>query len=163
MKIEEYLTKAIKTTLILLVILLPIYFDKSLVGIYDISKATVLWIGATFILGCWISLVSLRKGIPPKTILTFSLFAWAIVNILAFIFSESPIISIFGFYKRYNGLLTHLSYTIIALSLITFGDKEFLKKIIKIIIAVGTISAIYGIMQYSGTDYFFPERSAGGI
>ncbi|MBU1262269.1 O-antigen ligase family protein, partial [bacterium] len=61
----------------------------------------------------------------------------------------------------YNGLLTHLSYTIIALSLIAFGDKEFLKKIIKIVIAVGTISAIYGIMQYSGTDYFFPERPGG--
>ena len=59
-------------------------------------------------------------------------------------------------------MLTHLSYTIIALSLITFGDREFLKKIIKIAIAVGTISAIYGIMQYSGTDYFFPERPGGG-
>jgi tetratricopeptide (TPR) repeat protein len=163
MKIEEYLTKAIKTTLVLLVILLPIYFDKSLVGIYDISKATVLWIGAIFILGCWICRIFIGKGsLPPKNILTFSLFAWAIVNILAFIFSESPIISIFGFYKRYNGLLTHLSYIIIALSLVTFGDKEFLKKIIKIVIVVGTVSAIYGIIQYSGTDYFFPERPGGG-
>ncbi|MBU2461729.1 hypothetical protein KKH65_02500, partial [bacterium] len=162
MNIEKYLTNAIKTTLVLLVILLPLYFDKSLVGIYDISKATVLWIGAVFILGCWVSLVSFGKGSLPKTILSFSLLAWVIVNILATIFSESFLISIFGFYKRYNGLLTHLSYAIIALSLATFGDKEFLKKIIKIAIAIGTISAIYGIMQYSGTDYFFPERPGGG-
>jgi len=162
MNIEKHLTNAIKTTLVLLVILLPLYFDKSLVGIYDISKATVLWIGAVFILGCWVSLVSFGKGSLPKNILIFSLFAWAIVNILATIFSESLLISIFGFYKRYNGLLTHLSYTIIALSLATFGDREFLKKIIKIAIVVGTISAIYGIMQYSGTDYFFPERPGGG-
>ncbi|MDI6752186.1 MAG: O-antigen ligase family protein [bacterium] len=162
MKIEEYLTKAIKITLVTLIILLPLYFDKSLVGIYDISKATVLWIGGVFILGCWLSLLSLGKGFPPKTILTLSLFAWAIVNILATISSESPLISIFGFYKRYNGLLTHLSYTVIALSLIRFGDKEFLKKIIKIVIVIGVISAIYGIMQYFGTDYFFPERQGGG-
>ena len=100
MNIEKYLEKAIKITLVLLVILLPLYFDKSLVGIYDISKATVLWIGAVFILGCWLSLLSIGKGFPPKTIFTLSLFVWAIVNILATIFSESPIISIFGFYKR---------------------------------------------------------------
>jgi tetratricopeptide (TPR) repeat protein len=160
--IERCLEKSIRGAIILAVVIVPLYFDRSLVGIYDISKATVLWLTAIFISGCWLYLLSLRKGFPPKTLLVLSIFAWITVNILATIFSESPIISIIGFNGQYNGLFTHLSYTILALSLITFGDKEFLKKLIKIIVIVGIISSIYGIMQYYGTDVFFPGRSEGG-
>lgn len=46
--------------------------------------------------------------------------------------------------------------------MMNFFDIEYLKKIIKIIIIIGVISGIYAIFQYTGNDFFFPEREGGG-
>ncbi len=163
MKTIRFLESAIKIIIISSLIIIPLYFDKNIVGIYDISKATLLWVFAFIILGLWASLIVLKGRFEIfKNLFNLPILVWLLVNILSTIFSDAPIISFFGFYKRYEGLLTHFSYIIICLAIINFGNMDYLKKIIKLIIIIGVLSGIYAIFQFLGMDVFFPERPEGG-
>jgi tetratricopeptide (TPR) repeat protein len=161
-KVADLLERAVKVILVVSLILIPLYFDKSLVGIYDISKATCLWISTLLIFGCGSALFLVKPVTPSKYSLTLPLIAWLSVNILSTAFSEAPIISLLGFYKRYDGLLTHIGYITLSFVAFYFCEREFLKKILKIIVFVGIISAIYAILQFYGTDIFFVEREERG-
>ncbi|MEW6102868.1 MAG: O-antigen ligase family protein [bacterium] len=159
----NYLEKAIKVILASSLVIISLYFDKNIVGIYDISKASGLWVFAFIILSLWISLIVLKgKCEFFKNPLNLPILLWLLVNITSTITSDAPIISLFGFYKRYDGLLTQISYIIIALSFIHLCDISYLKKIITLIAIVGIISGIYAVFQYYGMDFFFPERTGGG-
>ncbi|HAW49986.1 TPA: hypothetical protein DCX16_03440 [bacterium] len=160
-KTARYIETAIKLAIASTVVITSFYFDKNIVGIYDISKATVVWVFGFIVTGLWACLIIIKRNFF-KTPLNIALFFWLLVNILSTIFSDSSIISLFGFYKRYDGLLTYFSYTIICLAMVNIGDINYLKKIIKIIVIVGLISGVYAIFQYLGMDIFFPEREGGG-
>lgn len=163
MKTIRFLELAIKIITTGSLIIIPLYFDRNIVGIYDISKATCLWISGGLILSLWLSLIVLNPGFKFfKNSLNFPILAWFLVNILSTIFSDAPIVSFFGFYKRYEGLLTITSYIIISFAITHFFDIEYLKKIVKIIVIIGVISGIYAIFQYYEADPFFPEREGGG-
>ncbi|MEW6007991.1 MAG: hypothetical protein AB1595_07625, partial [bacterium] len=122
----SYLEKAIKITIASSLIIVSLYFDKNIVGIYDISKATCLWILAFIILGLWFSLIVLKgKCEFFKNPLNLPILLWLLVNITSTITSDAPIISLFGFYKSYEGLLTQISYIIIALAVIHLCDISY--------------------------------------
>jgi|GEM_PF-4062567 len=163
MKIIRLLERAIRIVIASSLIIIPLYFDKNIVGLYDISKATLLWAISSIIFSLWISIIVLKGRFEFfKNPLNLPILIWFLVNILSTITSEAFIISLFGFYKRYEGLLTQAGYIIIALAVINFFNLEYLKKIIKIIVIIGVISGIYAIFQYFGMDSFFPEREAFG-
>lgn len=140
-------------------VVVSLYFDKNIVGIYDISKATCLWVFFIVILSLWTCLWVLKWRVEYfKNPLNLPIFIWLLVNILSTIFSDAPIVSFLGFYKRYEGLLTMLSYIIISFAIINFFDLEYLKRFIKIIVIIGVISGIYAIFQYTGCDFFLPGK-----
>lgn len=159
----RFLESLIRIITIGSLVIIPLYFDKNIVGIYDISKATCLWVFSIIILSLWTCLCILKGRVEYfKNPLNLPIIIWLLVNILSTIFSDAPIISFFGFYKRYEGLLTMVSYIIISFAIMIFFDIKYLKRLIKIIVIIGVISGIYAIFQYSGSDFFFPERPPGG-
>ena len=61
--------------------------------------------------------------------------------------------SLHGKYKRYEGLLTYITYfTIYFVAMQTFRRKAQLKTLIETISIVGGVVALYGILQYLGLD-----------
>jgi hypothetical protein len=79
------------------------------------------------------------------------LFLW-ITNILSTIFSKHIIISIYGCYDRWEGLLTYSFYLFLTYVIANVNSPIIIKRIIWAIIIASGLSSLYGIIQSLGMD-----------
>ncbi|MFH1562177.1 MAG: tetratricopeptide repeat protein [Nitrospirota bacterium] len=148
--------KIIRGILILIVIIIPIFFWLPLYDTFDLGKLTIMYSLSLIILGLWLIKAIASKDVKLcRTPLDIPILAYLGINIVATLTSVSPTISLFGFYKRYEGLLPITNYLFLFYVVVNFmNTPKLINRLIKTIIMTATIIAIYGLFQHFDHDPF---------
>lgn len=147
--------KIIRFLLLCVILCIPVWFDLRLYATFDLAKLTLLYLFVIPMLGCWaIKWLSSRQCCLVRTPLDIPILAFWGINIICTVISWSPCISLFGFYKRYEGLFAMTGYICLYYLVVNFADRTFVKKMIKTAIFVAVFESIYGIFQHFGHDPF---------
>ncbi len=142
--------------LLLLVLLIPaLMLPGPLEDGYDLPKYLVLMlISAAMILIAILTQadrpINLKLSLPD--ILVFAFLGWLT---LSTIFSENPIFSLLGIYKRREGLLTWFAYaTIYFTASRTLINKARVYQFVVVSLIVSIPISVYGILQHFGIDFW---------
>ncbi len=148
--------KIIRGILILIVIIIPTFFWLPLYDTFDLGKLTILYSLSLIILGLWIIKAIASKEVKLcRTPLDIPILVYLGIQIVATLISVSPTISLFGFYKRYEGLFPITNYLFLFYVVVNFmNTPKLIARLIKTIIITAVIIAIYGISQHFGHDPF---------
>src|SRR3989304_9735444 len=155
-KITFYCDKLIIGLLLASVIIIPLFFDIRLYSVFDLSKVMALYLLTIAILVVWsVTLIFKHDFKFSHTAIDISLLAFIFVFVISSIMSINPIMSLFGTYKRFEGLTATLCYILIFYATVNFvNTKKRLYWLIIAIIAGTTVSSSYGIAQHLGFDIF---------
>ncbi len=85
-----------------------------------------------------------------------------IVGCLATIFSITPVDSLLGNYKRYDGLISLIVYLCLFFLIVNYVKKEMICMFINAIIISTCLMCAYGILQFYGIDLFSWSTNFGG-
>lgn len=154
--VSAYCDKVITGLLIATVIIVPLLFDIRLYSVFDLSKVTALYLLAVAILVAWTILLACKHDFKfSHTALDIPILAYICVFIISSIISINPIMSLFGTYKRFEGLTATLCYIFIFYATVNFvTTKKRLYFLIISILGGAIVSACYGIAQHLGFDFF---------
>lgn len=160
--LPNFCDKVIRGILILIVIIIPTFFWLPLYDTFDLAKLTLLYTLNLVILALWLIKAIASKEVKLcRTPLDIPILAYLGINILVTLTSVSPTISLFGFYKRYEGLLPITNYLFLFYVVVNFmNTPALIKRLIKAMILTATIIAIYGIFQRFDHDPFTWSFSA---
>ncbi|TLD40299.1 MAG: TPR domain protein, putative component of TonB system [Candidatus Jettenia ecosi] len=138
------------------VIIVPLFFDIRLYSVFDLSKVTVLYLLTIAILVVWSIMFTLNFHFTcSHTSIDIPILAYIGVFIISSILSINPMMSLFGAYKRFEGLTATVCYIFLFYTTVNFvtTKKRFYFLLISII-AGAAISSCYGIAQHIGFDMF---------
>lgn len=127
---------------------LPFTFDQ-----FDIVKVFVMRACALIALGGW-SWHMLSKGgkirWTPLAWLVLAFLAWVA---LSAVFSIHPPTAIFGKYRRFEGLLSFITYAVMFFLTLQFVDRPSrIKQLIQSLFWSSVVVAGYGLLQFAGLD-----------
>jgi O-antigen ligase len=130
-----------------------LYFQTNLADPFNSPK---LW--ALLFLASWLSgyVVSYRKEIfsnKPITRLFYLVAAFVFFSLIATVFANFHQTAIFGDTQRRNGFISYVSLAIIIIATSIFVRLFNIKNIYLVTYFVGTISAIYALMQTTDNDF----------
>lgn len=128
----------------------PLLFTPFLFSGFELGKAILLRF-ATLVALLSILFVVIKHGkfywIKISSKLWIVLGFFILFNVLACVFSISPMISFWGSYERQHGLLQLLYYILFFLLFINFVEKSDVKKIIYWLCATGVFISLIAILQ----------------
>ena len=154
--ISNYCEKIIIGLLLSAIIAIPLFFDIRLYSVFDLSKVTALYLITISILVVWLILLAFRHDLKFSHIpINIPILAYITIFVISSIISINPIMSLFGTYKRFEGLTATLCYILLfyaTVNFITTTKRVYLLTIS--IVSCATISSIYGIIQHFGLDVF---------
>ncbi len=138
------------------VIFVPLWFDIRLYSVFDLSKVTALYLLTIAILVIWTIILTFNHNFKfLHTAIDIPLLAYILVFIVSSAISINPIMSLFGTYKRFEGLTATLCYIFVFYATVNFiTTKKRLYLLIVSILAGALISSCYGIAQHLGVDFF---------
>jgi O-antigen ligase/Flp pilus assembly protein TadD len=145
--------KVLKWLILSVPLFLPLIFERITYDLFDIPKLTVLRLVVAVAVIVWLTKLlkpggQIKIGRPE---LFFG--AFLVLAILSTIFSIHPATSLIGKYKRYEGLLTFITYFwLYFVALQTFTDADDVRRVISLMSVAGAIVAFYGLLQYLGLD-----------
>ena len=138
------------------VIIVPLFFDIRLYSVFDLSKVMALSLLTIVTLVVWsIALVFKHDFKFSHTAIDVPILSYIFIFIISTIISINPIMSLFGTYKRFEGLTATLCYILLFYSIVNFITTK--RRVYFFIIAIVTgafISSMYGIAQHLGFDIF---------
>ncbi|MCF6157672.1 MAG: tetratricopeptide repeat protein [wastewater metagenome] len=148
--------KLVLSLLIAAVIIVPLFFDIRLHSVFDLSKVTALYLLTIAIVIVWSVALSFTSRFPfVHTPLDIPILAYLLVFIISSMLSINPLMSLFGTYKRFEGLTATVCYLFLFYTVVNFvTTKRRLYLILVSIIAGAFISSCYGIAQHLGFDVF---------
>ncbi len=154
--IITYCDKLIIALLIATVVVVPLFFDIRLYSVFDLSKVTALYLLTIAILVIWTIKLAFKYDFKfSYTAIDIPILAYIFIFIISSAISINPIMSLFGTYKRFEGLTAAICYIFIFYATVNFvTTKKRLYCLILAILAGATISSCYGIAQHLGFDYF---------
>jgi len=154
--IMNYFDKLIMGLLIASVVIVPLFFDIRLYSVFDLSKVMALYLLTIAILVVWSIVFAFKHDFKfTHTALDIPILAYIFIFIVSSIISINPIMSLFGTYKRFEGLTATLCYILIFYTTVNFiTTQKRLYLLIIAIVAGATVSSIYGIAQHLGFDIF---------
>jgi len=154
--IPIYCEKLIIGLLIAVVVTVPLFFDIRLYSVFDLSKVIALYLLTIAILVVWSIALVFKHGFKfSYTVLDIPVLAYIFIFIISSVISINPIVSLFGTYKRFEGLAATLCYILIFYATVNFITTK--RRIFFFTIAiVGGVSlaSMYGIAQHLGFDIF---------
>lgn len=147
--IEKYILMIIMIVLIglpsLKLLSYILYTSGILYDSFQINQVYLLWLMIPFLFIVYIlDIIINNKKINYVDIIIYFLI---ILSIVSTIFAVNRNISIYGEYKRNEGLLSIISYYLIFLNLKNINNKKYVNIIIKTIVTVGIVQVIYAILQ----------------
>jgi len=154
--ITFYSDKLIVGLLLATVITVPLFFDIRLYSVFDLSKVMALYVLTIAILVVWLIALVFKHGFKfSHTAIDIPILAYIFIFIISSIISINPVMSLFGTYKRFEGLTATLCYIFLFYVTVNFvtSQKRFYLLIIAIVTGA-TVSSIYGIAQHLGFDIF---------
>ncbi|MFH1563249.1 MAG: O-antigen ligase family protein [Nitrospirota bacterium] len=156
-----YCDKIIIGSVMLMIFWIPLFFGLNINSL-DLQKIALMWTLSLIIAITWIiKIVFTREFKFVRTPLDIPILAYLLISIIATIFSIHPIISLFGFYNHFEGLLMLITYIFLYYSVVNFINKEILPWMLNVIILSGVLVAGYAILQYYGLDPVKWEMSFG--
>jgi len=151
----------IKAGVFLAIFLIPLYFDTRLYNVFDLSKLVCMYIICLIILIGWaIRLIFTNEKIG-LSFLKIPLTSFFIISLLSVLFSLNKIVSIFGYYRHYEGLLSLICYLILFLSVVNLFEKKSIPLLIDALLLTGALCSIYGVIQHYRLDPFSWSGAAG--
>jgi O-antigen ligase len=86
------------------------------------------------------------------------LLVYALLTFLSAVFAKYPILAMFGEADRHEGLLSHLSYMVVAFSAILLCKNEkALRILLSVLLVSASVLCVVGIFQFFDHCYFFSE------
>ncbi len=148
--------------LILLAFLTPLFFLPTTSEFYEFNKQTLLVGTAAFLLLIWgVKMVAQRKFLVTRTPLDLPLIIFAIVYVLATIFSTDRFVSLAGFYPRFWGSTVSI-LSLIILYFVAVSNLRSRTLVTNALLAavIGTVvAALLNILHFFGL-YVFSEAWA---
>lgn len=137
--------------MIVLIVLVAIAFDTDTFDVFNLTKFTIVLLGAIVITCLWIvESVQRRKFLRPRTGLELALLSLLGATAIGTALSFSKIVALIGFYKSYDGLIAITAFTILALSAAeVFDSRDAIRRaLIGASFVGGGFAAFYGVLQY---------------
>lgn len=160
--IGVYCDRVIIACIVLMIFAIPLFFGLNINSL-DLQKIALMRTLSSIIAIIWIAKIIFTREIRfVRTPLDFPILAFLLSSIIATIFSINPIISLFGFYGHFEGLLIIVNYIFLYYCVVNFINKELFVFVINVIILSGILVAGYGIIQHYGLDPVKWELFTGG-
>ncbi|MEK9149842.1 MAG: O-antigen ligase family protein [Candidatus Desantisbacteria bacterium] len=142
----------------LFILVIPLAVDPRTNGLYDIPKISLLYLFASGCLLLFIIEAEKKKKIDlVQNRIFYALGLFLLINLVSTFLSISPVLSIFGLYRRYDGLLTLFSYITL---LFAFANYGRIKDTAYAILIAAVLVSSYAILQHFGI-YIIPSLTAG--
>lgn len=154
--ITDYCDKILVGLLIITVFFVPLWFDIRLYSVFDLSKVNALYLSTIAILVIWTIILAFKGDFKfLHTAIDIPILAYIFIFIISSAISISPVMSLFGTYKRFEGLIATLCYIFVFYATVNFiTTKKRLYLLIISILAGAIVSSCYGIAQHLGFDFF---------
>ncbi|MEW6482532.1 MAG: O-antigen ligase family protein [bacterium] len=140
---------------------IPVYFDTRLYNVFDLSKLAAMYILCLIILLGWVIKLVFSKEKINFGPLKWQVLIFFIISLLSVLFSINKIVSIFGYYRHYEGLLSLICYLILFLSIVSFFERKSVPLLVDTLLITGAICSLYGIVQHYRFDPFSWSGAAG--
>jgi O-antigen ligase len=136
-----------------ILVLLPLAVSRISYDQFDMVKLAIFKVLVLAIAVVWVS----RMVAKPRPIVwswrEALLIGFLVLGVLSVITSIHIPTSLHGKYKRYEGLLTFITYiTSYLIALQVFRKKGHIRTLFEVISFTGAIVAFYGILQFAGLD-----------
>lgn len=146
---RERLGSARKTVVLFLLAAIPVAFDPTTREVFNVTKVTLLYVGALLMTTLWIVewLVHGRRPVWRNGLHwpVLGLVGWTIVSTVA---SISPPVSVFGTYGTFDGLLATIAFAIVFFAAAdAFMPFELRRVLAVLFIGGGGPVALYGLIQ----------------
>ncbi|OFW45984.1 MAG: hypothetical protein A2163_10560, partial [Actinobacteria bacterium RBG_13_35_12] len=153
---KSFWINAIEASIIALVILVPIAFYPRCITVFLPAKEVVSSVLVLLALMFWFLKMISRKEIKfTYTPLNFPTLSFMAICLLSLIWSNSFFVSL----KELPLFLTGpLLYFVITNNI---SDDRTIRRILNVLLIVGSLFGIYGILQYNGIDFSFWTRNIG--
>jgi O-antigen ligase len=129
----------------------PLAFNTDTFDVFNLTKFTLATLVALVVIGLWIveSLQS-RKLLIPRTGIELPMIALLLASAITTALTFAKVVSILGFYKSYDGLISIAVFTVIGICTAeVFDTKQQIRSALYALAFAGGIpSAIYGVLQY---------------
>lgn len=166
-KLSRYCEAWIEAGWLVVLILIPLFFNVYSSRVFEPDKITLLRSIALTLIAAWAILQVERLSIPLdkqeswgnrvrawlRTPLVLPTLALVAVYLIATIFSVTPRVSFLGSYQRLQGTYTLLSYiTVFAMLLSVMRRQEQIERLITVIVLTSLPISLYGLLQKLGID-----------
>lgn len=151
---KKYFDLAIEILFLSLLFLAAIIFDRRIGIVFSLTKATTIRFFTILILSAWaIKILIFREHKWARTILDWPVLTYLLACTIATITSVHVYISFFGFYGRFEGLITLYNFGLVFFITTNYiTDVKALKRLVATVFSAGTIMALYAIIQRKGID-----------
>lgn len=149
--ISETLRKIRRGVVVFSMAAVPLAFNTDTFDVFNLTKFTLVIVLTLVALGLWIfESVQRKRVLFPRTGIELPMLALLLAAGLSTLASFAKVVSILGFYKSYDGLISIAAFTVFALSAAEVLDsKAHLRACLYALAFGGGIpSAVYGVLQY---------------
>ncbi len=165
-KPQERVGEATYWLAVSLLVGVPLAFSTAVYRMYSLPKFALLLMGAAALVPLLILTVmrtpdlrgELRRSLASRQVLLVSIYT--VVILISTLFGVSPVASLFGSSYNQMGLLTHLCFFILFVSVIAVvgtSEKRF-RGVLWAMTLTGLAVATYAFMQFFGKDPFLQAR-----
>ncbi len=153
---KSFFTNAIEVSIITLIVLVPIVFYPRCITVFLPAKELCIGIFVLLVLMFWGLGMANREEIKfTSTPLNFPILSFISICILSLIWSNSFFISLKELPLFLSGPLLYFVITN------NISDESQIRRILNVLLIVGSLFGIYGIFQYNGIDFSFWLRNTG--
>ncbi|MBI4778187.1 O-antigen ligase family protein [Candidatus Desantisbacteria bacterium] len=148
--IVKWCDRIVMSGMVVMAFIIPLCVDHNIWNRYSLVKILLMYALTSVLSGVWlIKMITLNDFRLVRTPIDFPVFAFLACSIFSTIFSIAPIMSLLGTYDRYDGLLTLICYIMLYYLVVNFFQtKKGILWLLGVMVASGTISSVYGILQY---------------
>lgn len=152
-----------RVLLLLAIFATPVIFDVGTVKPFDAVKATTLWVFVWAAFGAWLVQVLRGRISIQRPWMAYLWVAFLAAMGLATAFSKTPVVSLFGIYGRYNGLLELVLFVQLAALVAQLYRRrpERAREFFFALGAASTVVVVYILIQLADLDPVGWSRPTG--
>lgn len=143
----------------------PLTFWRQTQSVFSLVKWAFLWISGLSSLLMWGLWSIRRRRRPVGFTVGYALAGYAAAFAIATALSQNPVLSFFGIYRRYAGLLSILLYTAIAFLIVQacWEEPKRLLLLVNASAAASVLIAAYVLIQAAGKDWLHLRTTTGAV
>jgi len=120
---------------------------------FNTSKFAICTAVSMMLLAILLTSINLKNFTKANPALAYLSLAFLFQSILILFASKTPItLQLFGIDGRHTGFILYFNLLVLLLATSFVSGKKFSEGIVKVLILVGLLNAIYGLIQFNGWD-----------